>query len=105
MVKACQRIRSRASSDTFADWRRSEADAARRENRVIQTRKRIAMALPTSGLLVLLGVTAVLVLTFVLRPAITTTKGGKILAFFVLFLLPVLCLGVGTTYHIDRSKQ
>jgi cytochrome c-type protein NapC len=63
------------------------------------------MALPTSGLLALLGVTAVLILTFVLRPAITATKGGKILAFFVLFLLPVLCLGVGTTYHIDRSKQ
>lgn len=63
------------------------------------------MTLPTSGLLALLGVTAILLLTFVLRPSITGTKGGKILAFFALFLLPVLCLGVGTTYHIDRSKQ
>jgi len=63
------------------------------------------MALPTPGLLALLGVTAILVLTFVLRPTITATRGGKMLAFLVLFLLPVLCLGVGTTYHIDRSKQ
>src|SRR5262245_33530970 len=63
------------------------------------------MALPTSALLAFLTVTAILILTLVARPGITSTRGGKMLAFFVLFLMPVLCLGVGTTYHIERSKQ
>jgi cytochrome c-type protein NapC len=63
------------------------------------------LALPTYALLALLGVTAILIAAFVLRPALTATKVGKILAFVVFFLLPMLCLGVGTSYHIDRSKQ
>ena len=63
------------------------------------------MGLPMSALLSLLAVTAILILTLIVRPGITSTRGGKMLAFFVLFLMPVLCLGVGTTYQIDRSKQ
>lgn len=60
---------------------------------------------PPTLLLLLIAVTAILIGLLVFRPGLTTSQGGKILAFFVLFLLPLICLGMGTTYHIDRSKQ
>src|ERR1700738_3810619 len=63
------------------------------------------MALPVQFILLLIAATAVLIGVLVFRPGMTTTQGGKILAFFVLFLLPLICLGMGTTYHIDRSKR
>jgi cytochrome c-type protein NapC len=63
------------------------------------------MALPGTFILLLIAATAVLIGVLVFRPGMTTTQGGKILAFFVLFLLPLICLGMGTTYHIDRSKR
>ena len=63
------------------------------------------MALPSTLILFLIAVTAALIGVLVHRPGLTTTQGGKILAFFVLFLLPLICLGMGTTYHIDRSKR
>ena len=63
------------------------------------------MALPSTLILLLIAATAVLIGVLVFRPGMTTTQGGKILAFFVLFLLPLICLGMGTTYHIDRSKR
>lgn len=56
-------------------------------------------------ILLLIAVTALLIAFLVARPGITTTRNGKILAFLVLFLLPLVCLGMGTSYHIDRSKQ
>jgi cytochrome c-type protein NapC len=63
------------------------------------------MVLPIALLLFLIAVTAILIAVLVLRPGLTTTPGGKTLAFFVLFLLPLVCLGMGTTYHIDHSKE
>jgi cytochrome c-type protein NapC len=62
-------------------------------------------ALPGALLLFLVAVTAVLIGVIVFRPGLTATPGGKILAFFGLFLLPLICAGMGTTYHIDRSKS
>ena len=62
------------------------------------------MALPSTLILLLIAVTAVLIGVLVFRPGLTSSRGGKILAFFVLFLLPLICVGMGTTYHIDRSK-
>ncbi len=63
------------------------------------------MAFPSTLILFLIAVTAALIAVLVYRPGLTTTQGGKILAFFVLFLLPLICVGMGTTYHIDRSKR
>ena len=63
------------------------------------------MALSGTLLLFLITVSAVLIGVLVYRPGLTTTQGGKILAFFALFLLPLICVGMGTTYHIDRSKR
>jgi cytochrome c-type protein NapC len=40
-----------------------------------------------------------------LRPSITATAGGKILAFLVLFLLPLLCLAMGLNSEVERSKS
>ena len=56
-------------------------------------------------LLILIAVTAILIGVLVFRPGLTETQDGKILAFFGLFLLPLICAGLGTTYHIDRSKS
>ena len=63
------------------------------------------MALSGTLLLFLITITAVLIGVLVFRPGITATQGGKMLAFFVLFLLPLVCVGMGTTYHIERSKR
>jgi cytochrome c-type protein NapC len=56
-------------------------------------------------LLLLIAVTAILIGVLVFRPGLTATQDGKILAFFGMFLLPLICAGLGTTYHIDRSKS
>jgi cytochrome c-type protein NapC len=63
------------------------------------------MALPVVLLASLIGVTAILIGVLVFRPSITATQTGKIFAFFLLFLLPLICLGMGTSYHIQRSEQ
>ncbi|MEO8050305.1 MAG: c-type cytochrome, partial [Acidobacteriota bacterium] len=62
-------------------------------------------ALPGILLLSLIAVIAALIGVLVFRPGLTATAGGKILAFFVLFLMPLIAAGIGTTYHIDRSKS
>jgi cytochrome c-type protein NapC len=63
------------------------------------------MALPLTLLAALIAVTAILAGLLVLRPSITSTPAGKIFAFFLLFLLPIICLGMGTSYHIEHSKE
>ena len=41
----------------------------------------------------------------VLRPGLTAVRGGKILAFFGFFILPVLAATLGFETHIERSKE
>jgi nitrate/TMAO reductase-like tetraheme cytochrome c subunit len=53
----------------------------------------------------LLVVAAVLLLIFVARPGVTRDRGGRILAFFSLFLVPSLALAVGFGAHVERSKR
>ncbi|HKW31639.1 MAG TPA: NapC/NirT family cytochrome c [Candidatus Acidoferrum sp.] len=53
----------------------------------------------------LIAVTAVLIGVFVLRPGTAANPNGRVLAFFPLFLLPLICLGLGIAYHIDNSKR
>jgi cytochrome c-type protein NapC len=52
--------------------------------------------------LVLLSITLIGVL--VARPGITATRGGKIMAFLVLFFLPILCAAMGVSSELERSK-
>jgi cytochrome c-type protein NapC len=63
------------------------------------------MLTPTVLLLALVFLNVFLVGVFVARPSITATRGGKILAFLVLFLLPLLCTAMGASHHLERSKQ
>jgi cytochrome c-type protein NapC len=63
------------------------------------------MISPQALTVVLFGLSACLILVLVLRPALTANRNGKILAFVVLFALPVLCSFVGTSEQLERSKQ
>lgn len=51
------------------------------------------------------GLTMALVLVLFLFPGLTRPRGGKIMAFFPLFLLPVAAGGVGGWYHLEQSKR
>lgn len=56
-------------------------------------------------LLICIGLGALLVGTLVARPAIAATRGGKMLAFLALFIVPVALAAGGTTVHLEHSKK
>lgn len=49
--------------------------------------------------------TIALVLLLVFRPGLTASRPGKVLAFVVLFLLPIFCTFVGTSEQVEHSKK
>lgn len=61
--------------------------------------------MPTIAIVILVLFSALLAGAIVVRPAITATRTGKILAFGVLFFLPLFCLAVGMSNELDRSKS
>ena len=61
--------------------------------------------MPTSAIVVLILFSALFAGVLVLRPAITLNAGGKILAFGVLFFLPLFCLLAGMDNEMERSKS
>lgn len=61
--------------------------------------------MPTAVVLVLLAIAVVFILVIVIRPELTAGRGGKILAFLALFILPVFGGVLGLENHIERSKQ
>lgn len=63
------------------------------------------MISPQSLLFILIGTSIVLILPFLLRPTITISREGKILAFVVFFLLPVVAASIGASEHYEGSKQ
>lgn len=62
------------------------------------------MHFPTMLLLSLILLSAALIGVLVWRTELTATRGGKILAFLVFFLLPLLCLAMGVSSELERSK-
>lgn len=60
---------------------------------------------PVLILYALFAVSIVLVVILIRRPAITATRGGKMLAFVTLFALPLACLAWGSVQHLEHSKQ
>ena len=62
------------------------------------------MPLQTSLTIALVLFSSVLIGALIARPGITTTRGGKIMAFLVLFVLPILCFGMGASSEMERSK-
>jgi cytochrome c-type protein NapC len=61
--------------------------------------------MPTVAIVVLILFSAVLAGVLVVRPAITVSRAGKILAFGVLFFLPLFSLAVGVGNEMERSKS
>jgi nitrate/TMAO reductase-like tetraheme cytochrome c subunit len=61
--------------------------------------------MPTAVVSAVLMITLVIAVVLVARPAITMARGGKILAFLGLFILPVFAGLLGLDNHIERSKQ
>ena len=56
-------------------------------------------------LITFIALTGLLVYTIVLRPDLTTNRGGKMLAFIALFILPVALAAAGAQTHVELSKQ
>ena len=53
----------------------------------------------------LIGMTIILIAVIVFRPEATATRGGKMLAFLVLFAMPILCMGMGGAKELQRSTS
>jgi cytochrome c-type protein NapC len=60
---------------------------------------------PTAILFTLIGLSIALIVVLAFRPSITATRAGKMLAFLVLFILPILSATMGTLEHLERSKK
>jgi nitrate/TMAO reductase-like tetraheme cytochrome c subunit len=56
-------------------------------------------------LLAFIGLCAALLLLLVLRPGLTKGRGGKILAFLAIFILPLLAGSMGVSEHVEHSKR
>ncbi len=63
------------------------------------------MVSPQSLVFILIGASIALIFPFLVRPSITFSREGKMLAFVAFFILPVLAAGIGASEHFERSKQ
>ena len=63
------------------------------------------MISPETLVFCLIGASIVLILVVVIRPSITASREGKIIAFLALFIVPVVTAGVGASEHMERSEQ
>src|SRR6266571_4692183 len=63
------------------------------------------MPLETILIIILVLLSVLLIGVLVLRPEITATRGGKIMAFLVLFALPLLCMGMGASSTLENSQS
>lgn len=61
--------------------------------------------MPTFLTFVLIAFSVALVAVFVFRPQITATRDGKVTAFLALFVLPLLCMAVGTSSELEHAKS
>jgi len=62
------------------------------------------MPLATVLIIALVLISIALIAVLVARPGLTATQGGKIVAFLVLFLLPIVCAALGASSELERSK-
>jgi len=61
--------------------------------------------MPTIAIVILVLFSAILAGVLVVRPSITVSRAGKILAFGVLFFLPLFSLLAGMDNEMERSKS
>src|SRR4051812_7378692 len=59
----------------------------------------------TAGFTAIVLATIALIGLLVLRPSLVTARGGRILAFLSLFILPLVVTGLGTSAQMERSKS
>jgi len=62
------------------------------------------MAGTTTILVSVILISLILIILLVLRPTITATRGGKMLAFVALLVFPLLSGGMGVNKHLEQSK-
>lgn len=63
------------------------------------------MVSPQSLVFLLIGASILLILVVMIRPSITASREGKIIAFLALFIVPAVAAGVGASEHMERSEQ
>jgi cytochrome c-type protein NapC len=63
------------------------------------------MAFPTEAFVTIVLVTIALIALVVLRPSLVMARGGRILAFFALFALPLAVTGLGVSAQVEHSKS
>ena len=56
------------------------------------------------AIIVAVLITVGLIAIVVVKPEITRDKGGKVLTFVALFILPIVALGLGAYKHYETSK-
>src|SRR5262249_53264876 len=61
--------------------------------------------MPQFPILLLFALSIALLAVLFFRPQITATRGGKVLAFLVLLCLPALCVVMGMSAQLERSKS
>jgi cytochrome c-type protein NapC len=54
---------------------------------------------------ILIVLSVVLIGLLILRPSLTAVRGGKILAFVALFILPLAALALGGAVHLEEAKS
>src|ERR1700741_2377885 len=62
------------------------------------------MHLQTALIIALVSFSIAFIAVLVVRPGITATPGGKVMAFLALLILPILCAAMGISSELDRSK-
>lgn len=63
------------------------------------------MFTPMTILIAVIVLSVILIGILVVHPHVTATRGGKILAFVALLVLPILSGGFGVSEHLQRSKS
>jgi cytochrome c-type protein NapC len=63
------------------------------------------VTLPVSLLLLLILFSVSMIVVLLVRPGMTMSRSGKVMAFLVLFFLPILCVSMGVSSELERSKS
>ena len=62
------------------------------------------MFTPITMLIAIIAISIVLIAILIIHPSVTATRGGKILAFVAILVLPIVSGGFGVSEHLQRSK-
>lgn len=62
------------------------------------------MFTPITILIAVIAVSVILIAILIIHPSVTATRGGKMLAFVAILILPIVSGGFGVSEHLQRSK-